>query len=326
MPSASVSRLEVKSNVSVLAVSPGATVRTMAILHGQGLAVDVVTLPEGEDPDSIYRKGGAHALSAIMAQTTPAVPFLFNAMCATHDRSQPEELSIIVKEVLEVIRPLADPVVKTGHCQWLAQQLNIPENVVLQELKVVDDSHRSAFDAAIPKMAPKPLMPNQMPAFHMQQTGEATFQVLLELILHFDFLAKELTDNDDVAALLPDTPLGQAINMVVAETAEGEWEMAEQSIINSDLAANPSVGKVLNNPQYGKLLPEEGDDEATLGNKREKVTAAYNDCVNELLRNDLDTKIAAVKQSMSTETGDALIQLQREFCELIARKNKLRKR
>ncbi|MBR4415835.1 MAG: hypothetical protein IKS67_03635, partial [Victivallales bacterium] len=103
-------------------------------------------------------------------------------------------------------------------------------------------------------------------------------------------------------------------------------EMAEQSIINSDLAANPSVGKVLNNPQYGKLLPEEGDDEAALGNKREKVTAAYNDCVNELLRNDLDTKIAALKQSMSTETGDALVQLQREFCELIARKNKLRKR
>ena len=83
---------------------------------------------------------------------------------------------------------------------------------------------------------------------------------------------------------------------------------------------------MLNNPQYGKLLPEEGDDETTLGNKREKVTAAYNDCVNELLRNDLDTKIAALKQSMSTETGDALVQLQREFCELIARKNKLRKR
>ena len=114
--------------------------------------------------------------------------------------------------------------------------------------------------------------------------------------------------------------------MVVAETAEGEWEMAEQSIINSDLAANPSVGKVLNNPQYGKLLPEEGDDKAVLENKREKVMAAYNDCVNELLRNDLDMKIAALKQSMSTETGDALVQLQRDFCELIARKNKLRKR
>jgi len=56
------------------------------------------------------------------------------------------------------------------------------------------------------------------------------------------------------------------------------------------------------------------------------VAAAYNDCVNELLRNDLDTKIAALKQSMSTETGEALKQLQREFCELVARKNKLRKR
>ena len=303
-----------------------ATVRTMAILHGQGLAVDVVTLPEGEDPDSIFRKGGAHALSAIMSQTTPAVPFLFNAMCAAHDRSQPEELSIIVKEVLEVIRPLADPVVKAGHCQWLAQQLHIPENVVMQELKVVDDSHKSAFDAAIPKMVPRPLMPNQMPAFHMQQTGEATFQVLLELILRHDFLAKDLAGNDDVAALIPDTPLGQAINMVVAETAEGEWEMAEQSIINSDLAANPSVGKVLNNPQYVKLLPEEGDDAAAIELKREKVKAAYSDCVNELLRNDLDVKIAALKQSMATETGEALVQLQREFCDLVAKKNKLRKR
>jgi len=145
-------------------------------------------------------------------------------------------------------------------------------------LKVVDDSHKSAFDAAIPKMVPRPLMPNQMPAFHMQQTGEATFQVLLELILRHDFLAKDLAGNDDVAALIPDTPLGQAINMVVAETAEGEWEMAEQSIINSDLAANPSVGKVLNNPQYVKLLPEEGDDAAAIELKREKVKAAYSDC------------------------------------------------
>jgi DNA primase len=283
-------------------------------------------LPEGEDPDSIFRKGGAHALTAIMAQTTPAVPFLFNAMCATHDRSKPEELSMIVQEVLEVIRPLADPVVKTGHCQWLAQQLNIPENVVLQELKVVDDSHRSAFDNPMPKIIPKALMPNQMPAFRMPQAGEATFQILLELILRFDFLAAELSRNDDVAALIPDTPLGQAINMVVAQTSEGEWELAEQSIINSDLAADPSVGKVLNNPQYGTLLPEAGDEAAVLENKREKVNAAFNDCLNELLRNDLDLKIAAVKQAMNTESGDALVQLQRDFCELIAQKNKLRKR
>ena len=303
-----------------------ATVRTMALLHGQGLAVDVVTLPDGEDPDSIYRKGGAHALAAIMAQTTPAVPFLFNAMCAVHDRSKPEELSIIVKEVLEVIRPLTDPVVKAGHCQWLAQQLHIPENVVMQELKVVDDSHKSAFENPLPRFSPKPLMPNQMPAFHLQQAGEATFQILLELIMHFDFLAKELAENDDAAPLIPDTPLGQAINMVLAQTAEGEWELAEQTVINSDLAADPSVGKVLNNPQYGKFLPEEGDHADVQESKREKVNAAFQDCLNELLRNDLEAKITDMKKNMQNSSGEELVQLQRDFCELIARKNKLRKR
>jgi hypothetical protein len=33
-----------------------------------------------------------------------------------------------------------------------------------------------------------------------------------------------------------------------------------------------------------------------------------------------------LKQSMATETGEALVQLQREFCDLVAQKNKLRKR
>lgn len=169
-------------------------------------------------------------------------------------------------------------------------------------------------------------MPNQMPAFHLQQAGEATFQILLELIMHFDFLAKELAENDDAAPLIPDTPLGQAINMVLAQTAEGEWELAEQTVINSDLAADPSVGKVLNNPQYGKFLPEEGDHADVQESKREKVNAAFQDCLNELLRNDLEAKITDMKKNMQNSSGEELVQLQRDFCELIARKNKLRKR
>ena len=173
---------------------------------------------------------------------------------------------------------------------------------------------------------PKPLNLKQMPAFHIQQASDATLQVLLELILHFDFLAKELEQNDDVTALIPDTPLGHAINMVLAQTAEGEWELAEQSIINSELVANPSIGKILNDPEFSRHLPEDSDSKEVLENKRERVTAAFNDCVNEMIRNDLDMKIAEISQAMRTASGEELVRMQRDCCELIARKNRLKKR
>ncbi|MBR6059053.1 MAG: DNA primase [Victivallales bacterium] len=303
-----------------------ATVRTMAILHAEGLAVDVVSLPDGEDPDSIFRKGGASALAAIMGQTTPAIPFLFQSLCTEHDRTKPDEMSVIVRELLEVIRPITDPVVKAGHCQWLAKQLHIPENVVLEELNIVDKSHRSDFEKPTAQMPPKPLAMNQMLPFRMQQVGDATLQVLLELILHFDFLAQELANNEEVTAWLPDTSLGLAVNMVLALTADGEWELAEQSIVNSDLSADPTVGKTLASSEYSRLLPEEGDSENVLENKRAKVTEAFQDCINKLRISDLDVKIAGLKQAMQSAAGEEVVQMQRELCELIGQKNALKRR
>lgn len=303
-----------------------ATIRTVALLHAQGLSVDVATLPDGDDPDSIFRRGGAEALNAIMNNIRPALHYLLDAIRATHDLTRPEALAETARQLLEAIRPIPDPVAKTAHCQWLAQSLNLPENVILQELQIVDSSHPSPLANALRKPAPPKPSDKTLPAFTMPLVNESTLQHLLALLLRFEDLALALAANDDIIPILPDNPLGHAINLVLANVEQGEWLEAEDALALSELAEHPAVGKILAENICDALVPTENDTKEQQLTKAEKKEAAFNDCINELMSADIDQKIALLKQEINSATKEQKTQLQNQLFQLVAQKKQFQVR
>ena len=114
--------------------------RTIKMLHGMDFSVSVVTLPEGEDPDSVFRKGGADALRKIMSVTQPAVHYLFNVAKNSNDMNSAEGMSIVVRYVLEAVRPIRDAVIRASYCKWLAAQVGHDERTIVNELEALQST------------------------------------------------------------------------------------------------------------------------------------------------------------------------------------------
>lgn len=307
-----------------------ATIRTVTLLHAQGLAVDVATLPPGDDPDGIFRKGGPQALNAMLAATTPALPFLLRQLQAAHDTARPEELAAVVRQLLETIRPISDPVTRAAHCQWLANELHLPEDIILQEMRLVDDNQRGQLGNRLqlqPATLPIPRQTSAttraLPVFTLPVAHENIFQTLLEVILTSGELAERLATDDSFPPQLPDNPLGHAISTVLAFAEQDEWSEAAADIAASKLAEYPPVGKALTQNQYAHLEPAPDDSKEQSLAKRQKLEQAFSDCLNRLSRIDIDRQLRQLRQQMAALPHDQQQILLQQMTELIARKKAL---
>ncbi len=302
-----------------------ATGRTVALLHAQGLAVSIATLPDGDDPDSIFRRGGAEALTAIMGATRPALHYLLDSFAKSHDLSVPEERATVVMELLKTIQPIPDPVAKAGHCQWLAQQLNIQENFIYDELKIVETAAQRNIAPPMPQMrqaAPSPR--NAMKPFApMPTANENTLQTLLALILKFEPLAMQLLETDELDEFFHGNPVGEAINTVLAYAQQGEWADAEMLLAESRLSEVPAVGKVLMQNDFASLVHLDGETDDVKQGKDAKINQAFIDCIGKLQATRLAQEIQKTKEELRTASPERQHELQAKLSQLIIEKKRL---
>jgi DNA primase len=75
---------------------------------GPGKTLAVAMMPEGQDPDDLYRSAGAPALHAILAEARPAVEALFERERAREPLDTPERKSAFKKRLREAAFRIAD--------------------------------------------------------------------------------------------------------------------------------------------------------------------------------------------------------------------------
>lgn len=308
-----------------------ATLRTIDLLLAADLQVSVVILPENEDPDSIFRTGGPEALQQMMAVAEEAVPFIYRMACQEHDPELPEGKSAIVSQTLNSISAMPDQIARTAHCQWLAARLRLPENILLDSLNSHIRKRQQAElrqDAYAAHQRASGASPAAPPPFSMPLPIVTDVQVpillnILDLILHFEFLAERMRQSKALH-LLPDTPLGQAINVVLAACDQGEWSLAGHNLADSELVNNPEVGQVLAQSNYRNLELDSGSPEQ----KKEKQTLlqrALSDCENRLLLTEVNEQLRQLQQELSgADISQSRILLEK-FQALNRRKNELKR-
>lgn len=279
-----------------------ATLRTIKLLQSVGLQVLITTIPESEDPDSIFRKGGPAALLNVMAQAEPAIPFVFRIACQNNPDGSPEARSAIVSEMLEVIATLTDEVTAIGHCQWLAGQLRLPEETIRSLLTQRRAANAEAEQRArhFPVNAPPPPPPPSslvIPKLVLENdSANALAATMLDLAVHFQPIAEQLGQDPDLLSPLSDCPAKSALTLLLAGTADGDWEGTLSSITRSDLCNDPSVSAVLVKSQFENLLGQpEGDAVAQ---------QALADCLNRLQTIKLQAESAQLGTQLEQQPDD----------------------
>ena len=307
--------------------------RTVKILHAIGFAVSIVTLPAGEDPDSVFRKGGADALKQLMSVKEDSIPYIYRVSCLQDDINSPAGKSAIVTRVLEAIKPINDEIARTAHCQWLASQMNLESSLIISRLNgmmnmesdnppLQQRPYRRGTPAPFTMDGPMQPQPVQggatlapLPFLTPEDPLAKAWGVIFDIALHGKEFAEELAFMQDVIDALPDTMLGIAVNQLLAYTAQGEWEAAIEEISSSDVFNDPIVGQSIMASDYPEPSPDD-----------ERCRNSFNDCVNRVRMGAISRQIERKQQEMQLE-GDSAKRnaLFVEINNLIRKKNELKR-
>jgi DNA primase len=116
-----------------------ATLRTLDIFIEEGMNVKVVSLPEGLDPDSFVRKNGIQNFKDKINRAENLFDYKLRILKSRYSIKEIEAKAKIALEMLPTINKFKNAVLKSEYIKRLAQDLNLEEDALLQELKKVKE-------------------------------------------------------------------------------------------------------------------------------------------------------------------------------------------
>jgi DNA primase len=106
------------------------------ILEG-GLNVKAVVFPDGEDPDSYARKVGSTAFSTYLEKNAQDFISFKIGLYAEEAANDPIKQADLIKQVVQSISKIPDPVIRTVYIRQCASLLDIDEEIIQAELNKI---------------------------------------------------------------------------------------------------------------------------------------------------------------------------------------------
>jgi DNA primase len=95
--------------------------------------IRVLVMPGGRDPDEVIRDDPA-GWPRLVENALPVVEYVIQTLGAGRNLNDPKEKSAFSRQVVPVIRDVADPVERAHYAQRLARMLRVDERAVLEQL------------------------------------------------------------------------------------------------------------------------------------------------------------------------------------------------
>ena len=105
------------------------------MLVEQGLSVQVVALPGGEDPDSYLKKQGADGFSDQLANAKNLVDFHMQYRKSTGQLKNARQKADMVNELLASLAKIKDPVERNIMIHEMAEKVGVTESVLMQQIQ-----------------------------------------------------------------------------------------------------------------------------------------------------------------------------------------------
>jgi DNA primase len=132
-----------------------ATLRSLDLLLEHGMEVRVVELPPGMDPDDYIRAHDPAAYARLVHEAPQYIHYMIRRVARARDIAKVEEKVAAVNAVLPHIAKLSNAIERAGWATRLADELQIEEGLVMQEL-------RKALRAAQKTIRQRPDRPNPL--------------------------------------------------------------------------------------------------------------------------------------------------------------------
>ena len=116
------------------AAGGAATERSIGLFLDAGLRVRVVTLPEGEDPDSFLRQHTGEEFLRYVDEAVSFVDYLLTRAARFSDLQNPAGQADCVNRLLPLLRKIENQVERWNYVRRVAERLGVPVNILDQEM------------------------------------------------------------------------------------------------------------------------------------------------------------------------------------------------
>jgi DNA primase len=112
-----------------------ATERSFETLLAQGFKINVLTLPDGRDPDEFVREQGSAAYRALLKSTVPYLDYVVDRALARRDVSRPSGKAEALEDVLPFVAQIENQVERVEYAKRVADRIGIDDEVWRRELR-----------------------------------------------------------------------------------------------------------------------------------------------------------------------------------------------
>ena len=175
-----------------------ATFRAGDVLLRQGFKVHVVTLPEGEDPDTFVLKHGREKLEAQLGHAIDVFERKVQILQRGGWFSDLRRKRVALDRLFPTIRSAADPITFGLYVARAAEAAGIREEILKEELRAAPKRQfgRSASSAAEPA-PPTPAKAKKQSLYNLVEPGTQSERELIRLMLHRPGLVERIAERLD---------------------------------------------------------------------------------------------------------------------------------
>jgi DNA primase len=123
-----------------------ATKRSLEMLLAVGFKVNVLSLPDGMDPDEYVLKNGGDAYRDRLKKSVPYMDYIIEQSIKEHDMSRPGGKAETLNAILPYMHMVKNKVERSEYAGLVADRLKIEDRVVLAELKRAVDGRQNQLD------------------------------------------------------------------------------------------------------------------------------------------------------------------------------------
>ncbi len=300
---------------------------TVPVVTWQGLvryqdvtSVDlkVAMLPEGHDPDDVIRSD-SDAWRELITSALPVLDYRFQAAGSRHDLSAPRGRSEAVQELLPLLEPIKDAVVRAHYLQRLSRLSLVKE----EELSRLVGGRRRA------RRAPEPL--EGKPSLQDTRVSRGPEGFLLALLLRHPHLreaglvvSEELlweSANREVLSAWKQSPESDTVKEALPEELKGHferlviWRLPEFSAKQAEEALADCRGRL----ERRQIEAERREIESLLAETEEELGAST---LAEAAAADVAVEDETVKEAVSLQRRELETGLKLHAKELDGRENK----
>jgi len=263
-----------------------ATLRGFELFAGSGMKVNVVSLPDGDDPDTFLKKNGYEAFASCLKGSVKFMDFVVSQVVRGGAMTSIDEKVEQAGEMLGFIAKLPSGIERDHYLKRTAEALDVDEGLLRQEMTKQRTAHAGPRErTAAGTMA------------HRDQRPRAE-EMLIHLMLRDDKVARSLVGQ--LTAEDFTDPLLRRVAKRILDLIEHD---AKLDIRAMQVEGDEELNRLISHYSVREL---EWECESELLKKEETKNQNIRDCVALIKQHDPEKKIKAIEKAMkeAEEKGD----------------------